>query len=106
PTDRAAAEARSESTFHTTTSRPRATNVRATARPFTPAPITAAGLPPARPSVSAASPAAAPVRTAVTAAAYSTAPRIPFDAYDQTTSPATVGSPSAGFPGNDVTHFK
>ena len=52
--------------------RPRAMKMRAAARPFTPAPITAAE-PPATPSVSAASTAAAPVRSAVTAPASSIA---------------------------------
>src|ERR687887_2466314 len=80
-------------------------NVSAAASPFTPAPITAAVAASLRPSVSAASTAAAPVRSAVTDAASSAASNTPFDASDNNTSPVTVGSPAAGFPGNDVTHF-
>ena len=79
-------------------------NVAAVARPFTPAPITAAVSASARPSVSAASTAAAPVRSAVTAPASSTATSVPFDASESRTTPDTVGKPSSGFPGNDVTN--
>jgi hypothetical protein len=82
-----------------------AANVRATARPLTPAPITAAPEASARPSVSAASTAAAPVRSAVTAAASRSAFGIPSVASESTTIPVTVGSPRAGLPGKDVTHF-
>ena len=70
-----------------------------------PAPITAAVSASARPTVSAASTAAAPVLSAVTAPASSTARSAPFDESDSSTRPITVGSPSAGFPGNDVTHL-
>ena len=80
-------------------------NVRAAASPFTPAPITAAVSASGRPSVSAASTAAAPVRSDVTAPASSTAFGIPFDASDRSTSPVTVGKPCAGLPGKEVTHF-
>jgi len=79
------------------TSWPRATNVRAAARPLTPAPTIAAV--PGRPSVSAASTAAAPVRRAVTAPASSIATSLPSDASDRSTSPVTVGRPRAGLPG-------
>jgi hypothetical protein len=77
--------------------------LRADARPFTPAPTTAAT--PGRPSVSAASAAAAPVRSAVTELASNTASTSPVDASERTTIPLTVGRPRAGLPGNDVTHF-
>ena len=86
-------------------SRPRARNVRAAAIPFTPAPTTAAVWASGRPSVSAASTAAAPVRSAVTAPASRTARNVPFDASESSTSPITVGNPCAGLPGKDVTHF-
>ena len=79
--------------------------MRAAASPFTPAPTTAAVSASARPSASAASTAAAPVRTAVTAPASSTATSRPSSADDTSTTPITVGSPRAGLPGNDVTHF-
>ncbi len=103
PSSAATARRRSGSTSHSTTSRPRAFRLLADARPLTPAPITAAS--PDRPSVSAASAAAAPVRSAVTAPASSSASTSPVSASESTTSPLTVGSPRAGLPGNDVTHF-
>ena len=105
PSSSADRRARSSSTSKRATSRPRARNVFAAAIPFTPAPTTAAVPASARPSVSAASTAAAPVRSAVTAPASSTARSEPFDASESRTSPITVGSPWAGLPGNDVTHF-
>jgi hypothetical protein len=79
--------------------------VRAVARPLTPAPITDAVSASSRPSVSAANTAAAPVRNAVTAPASSTATGMPFDASETSTSPVTVGRPSSGLPGNEVTHL-
>ena len=88
-----------------TTSRPRARNVRAAARPFTPAPTTAAVSASGRPSVSAASTAAAPVRSAVTAAASSTRPSRRSTRPRAARRRVTVGSPRAGLPGNDVTHL-
>ena len=96
---------RARSMSHSWTRRPRARNVRAAASPFTPTPMTAAVSALDRPSVSAARTAAAPVRSDVTAPASSTALSIPFLASESSTSPVTVGSPCAGFPGNDVTHF-
>ncbi len=106
PSLRAAPRARPSSTSHSATSRPRARNVFAAARPLTPAPTTAAVSASGRPSVSAARTAAAPVRSAVTAPASNTARSIPFDASERRTSPVTVGNPRSGLPGNDVTHFK
>ena len=85
--------------------RPRAANAAAAASPFTPAPTTAAVSASARPRVSAASTAAAPVRIAVTAAASSTASSRPSAAEETSTTPITVGSPWAGLPGKEVTHF-
>src|SRR5262249_44946957 len=58
-----------------------------------------------RPSVSAASTAAAPVRSAVTAPASSTATSCPSDASESSTTPVTVGRPRAGLLGYEVTHF-
>ena len=83
-----------------------ATSMRVVSAPFTPQPITAYDEASGRQSVSAARTPAAAVRSAVTAAASSTASRRPSSASDRSTSPVTVGSPRAGFPGKDVTHLR
>jgi hypothetical protein len=70
-----------------------------------PAPITDAVSASERPTVSAASTAAAPVLSAVTAPASSTANGTPFEASDRSTTPITVGSPCSGFAGKEVTHL-
>ena len=79
--------------------------MRVVSAPLTPQPTTAIDSAPARDSVSAAITAAAAVRRAVTAAASRSASSWPVSAFERRTSPVTVGSPLAGFPGNDVTHF-
>ncbi len=89
----------------TSTSVPSARNIRTVSAPLTPQPTTAVDAAPARQSVSAAITAAAAVRSAVTAAASSTASSCPVSAFESRTRPVTVGSPFAGLPGNDVTHF-
>src|SRR5207244_978402 len=76
----AAARARCSSMSQSITVRPRARNVFAVALPLTPAPITDAVSASRRPSVSAASTAAAPVRRAVTAPASSAARSEPSEA--------------------------
>ncbi len=105
PTRAATARARSSSRSHSSGSRPDAASIRADASPLTPTPTTAHVDASGRASASAATTAAAPVRSAVTAPASNTASGIPVSASDSTTSPVTVGRPRDGFPGNDVTHF-
>ena len=53
----------------------------------------------------AATAAAAPVRSAVTARASSIASGSPVSASETSTMPVTVGSPRRGLTGNEVTHF-
>ena len=49
--------------------------------------------------------ATAPVRSAVTERASSSISGSPVSASDRQITPVTVGSPRAGLPGNEVTHF-
>jgi hypothetical protein len=49
--------------------------------------------------------ATAPVRSAVTERASSSITGSPFSASERQITPVTVGSPSAGLPGNEVTHL-
>ena len=85
---------------------PSARNMRAVSAPLTPQPITAVLSAPERQRFSAAITAAAAVRSAVTAAASSIATSVPVSESDRSTRPVTVGSPLAGLPGNEVTHFR
>jgi hypothetical protein len=50
--------------------------------------------------------AAAPVRSEVTLAQSAIARSSPVSALDTSSAPVTTGSPRAGLPGNDVTHFR
>ena len=60
---------------------------------------------PGRASASVATAATAPVRSAVTAGASSSASGRPVVASDRQTTPLTVGRPRSGLPGNEVIHF-
>ena len=80
--------------------------MRVVSAPLTPQPTTAIDSAPDRQSASAAITAAAAVRSAVTAAASKSASSCPVSAFERRTSPVTVGSPCAGLPGNEVTHFR
>ena len=97
--------ARAGTTSHNSGVRPIAAKAAAAAWPLTPVPTTAAVRAPGAPSVSAASTAAAPVRSAVTAPASSRASSLPSSASESSTRPVTVGRPRAGLPGNEVTHL-
>ena len=78
---------------------------RAAQAPCSPQPTMPTVRAPSRASASEATAATAPVRSAVTARASSSASGTPVFASDRQTTPLTVGRPCAGLPGNDVTHF-
>ena len=78
---------------------------RATHAPLRPQPTIPTLLDPSAARASEATAAMAPVRSAVTAGASSSASGSPVRASDRQTTPLTVGIPLARLPGNEVIHF-